>query len=73
LILALVEAGTLIRWRESRDDLAAFMETYLSLKNGITNPRLEAAVQEGRIFFVIKALLASILTLFTEISRNCWA
>jgi putative hydrolase of HD superfamily len=41
---------------KAEDDLAAFMEAYLALKNGITNPQLEAAVQEKRFFYRQKSV-----------------
>jgi putative hydrolase of HD superfamily len=38
------------------DDLAAFMEAYLALQNGISNAQLQAAVQEKRLFYREKTI-----------------
>jgi hypothetical protein len=38
------------------DDLAAFMEAYLALQNGISNSQLQAAVQEKRLFYREKTI-----------------
>jgi putative hydrolase of HD superfamily len=36
---------------KAADDLAAFMEAYLALENGISNPQLEVAVQDKRLLY----------------------
>ncbi|MGB9371837.1 MAG: HD domain-containing protein [Halobacteriota archaeon] len=36
---------------KAADDLAAFMEAYLALQNGISNPQLHAAVKEKQRFY----------------------
>ena len=41
---------------KAADDLAAFMEAYLALQNGISNPQLHAAVQEKRRFYREKTI-----------------
>jgi len=43
---------------KAADDLAAFMEAYLALQNGISNPQLHAAVQEKRRFYREKTIAA---------------
>ena len=41
---------------KAADDLAAFMEAYLALQNGISNSQLQAAVQEKRLFYRDKTI-----------------
>jgi putative hydrolase of HD superfamily len=41
---------------KAADHLAAFMEAYLALQNGISNPQLHAAVQEKRRFYREKTI-----------------
>jgi len=36
---------------KAADDLAAFMEAYLALQNGISNPQLHTAVREKQLFY----------------------
>jgi len=36
---------------KAADDLAAFMEAYLALQNGISNSQLQTAVQEKKLFY----------------------
>ncbi len=36
---------------KAADDLAAFMEAYLALQNGISNAQLRTAVQEKKLFY----------------------
>jgi putative hydrolase of HD superfamily len=36
---------------KAADDLAAFMEAYLALQNGIANPQLHTAVREKQLFY----------------------
>jgi hypothetical protein len=36
---------------KAADDLSAFMEAYLALQNGISNPQLQTAVQDKRRFY----------------------
>jgi putative hydrolase of HD superfamily len=42
---------------KAADDLAAFMEAYLALQNGISNSQLQTAVQEKRRFYRKRRLL----------------
>jgi putative hydrolase of HD superfamily len=41
---------------KAADDLAAFMEAYLALQNGISNPQLHTAVQDKRRFYREKTI-----------------
>ncbi|HYB59802.1 MAG TPA: HD domain-containing protein [Candidatus Acidoferrales bacterium] len=41
---------------KAADDLAAFMEAYLALQNGISNSQLQTAVQEKTAFYRKKAI-----------------
>jgi len=41
---------------KAADDLAAFMEAYLALQNGISNAQLQTAVQEKRLFYRDKTI-----------------
>jgi putative hydrolase of HD superfamily len=41
---------------KAADDLAAFMEAYLALQNGISNAQLQTAVQEKRLFYREKTI-----------------
>ena len=41
---------------KAADDLAAFMEAYLALQNGISNAQLQAAVQEKKLFYRDKTI-----------------
>ncbi len=41
---------------EAADDLAAFMEAYLALENGPSNPQLQKAVQEKEEFYYSKMI-----------------
>jgi putative hydrolases of HD superfamily len=41
---------------KAADDLAAFMEAYLALQNGISNSQLQAAVHEKRLFYRDKTI-----------------
>jgi putative hydrolase of HD superfamily len=41
---------------KAADDLAAFMEAYLALQNGISNAQLQAAVQEKKHFYCEKTI-----------------
>jgi len=41
---------------KAADDLAAFMEAYLALQNGISNSQLQTAVQEKQLFYREKTL-----------------
>jgi len=41
---------------KAADDLAAFMEAYLSLKNGISNSQLQTALQEKKQFYREKTI-----------------
>jgi putative hydrolase of HD superfamily len=41
---------------KAADDLAAFMEAYLALQNGISNPQLQTAVKEKRRFYREKTI-----------------
>ena len=41
---------------KAADDLAAFMEAYLALQNGISNAQLRTAVQEKKLFYRNKAI-----------------
>jgi putative hydrolase of HD superfamily len=41
---------------KAADDLAAFMEAYLALQNGISNSQLQTAVQEKRLFYREKTI-----------------
>jgi putative hydrolase of HD superfamily len=45
---------------KAADDLAAFMEAYLSLQNGISNPQLHTAVREKQLFYRDRTLPTSI-------------
>ncbi|MEI7826469.1 MAG: hypothetical protein WCI87_01540 [Euryarchaeota archaeon] len=45
--------GELIK---AADDLAAFMEAYLALQNGISNAQLQAAVREKQLFYRNKTI-----------------
>lgn len=58
---------------KAADDLAAFMEAYLALENGIANPQLQTAVQEERLFYRNKTIVTSILIRCTRvlISPEC--
>lgn len=42
--------------RVAADDLAAFMEAYLALQNGISNAQLQTAVQEKKRFYREKTI-----------------
>jgi hypothetical protein len=42
-------------WKAA-DDLAAFMEAYLALQNGISNSQLQTAVQEKKLFYRDKTI-----------------
>jgi len=41
---------------KAADDLAAFMEAYLALQNGISNAQLQAAVREKQLFYRNKTI-----------------
>jgi putative hydrolase of HD superfamily len=41
---------------KAADELAAFMEAYLALENGISNPQLQKAVQEKRLSYRNKTI-----------------
>ncbi|MEI7828057.1 MAG: hypothetical protein WCI87_09790, partial [Euryarchaeota archaeon] len=41
---------------KAADDLAAFMEAYLALQNGISNSQLQTAVQEKQLFYRGRAI-----------------
>ena len=41
---------------KAADDLAAFMEAYLALQNGISNAQLQAAVREKKLFYRQKTI-----------------
>ena len=41
---------------KAADDLAAFMEAYLALQNGISNSQLQTAVQEKKLFYREKTI-----------------
>jgi len=41
---------------KAADDLAAFMEAYLALQNGISNAQLQAAVEEKQLFYREKTI-----------------
>jgi len=41
---------------KAADDLAAFMEAYLALQNGISNSQLETAVHEKGLFYREKTI-----------------
>ncbi len=41
---------------KAADDLAAFMEAYLALQNGISNAQLQTAVQEKKLFYREKTI-----------------
>jgi len=41
---------------KAADDLAAFMEAYLALQNGISNEQLQTAVQEKQLFYREKTI-----------------
>jgi len=41
---------------KAADDLAAFMEAYLALQNGISNAQLQAAVQEKKLSYRDKTI-----------------
>ena len=41
---------------KAADDLAAFMEAYLALQNGISNSQLQTAVQEKQLFYREKTI-----------------
>jgi len=41
---------------KAADDLAAFMEAYLALQNGISNAQLQTAVQEKKLFYHEKTI-----------------
>jgi putative hydrolase of HD superfamily len=41
---------------KAADDLAAFMEAYLALQNGISNAQLQTAVQEKKLFYRKKTI-----------------
>jgi putative hydrolase of HD superfamily len=45
--------GELIK---TADDLAAFMEAYLALQNGISNAQLQSAVRENSLFYRNKTI-----------------
>jgi putative hydrolase of HD superfamily len=45
--------GEIVR---AADDLAAFMEAYLALQNGISNSQLQTAVQEKTVFYREKVI-----------------
>lgn len=52
---------------KAADDLAAFMEAYLALENGISNPQLQVAVQENRLFYRNKTIAGVNLDKVTKI------
>jgi putative hydrolase of HD superfamily len=41
---------------KAADDLAAFMEAYLALQNGISNSQLQTAVQDKKLFYREKTI-----------------
>jgi hypothetical protein len=49
-------AGKTVTLVKAADDLAAFMEAYLALQNGISNSQLQAAVQEKKLFYREKTI-----------------
>ena len=55
---------------KAADDLAAFMEAYLALKNGISNPQLQKAVEERNYLIATRRLQAPILASCTKSSSN---
>jgi len=52
---------------KTADDLAAFIEAYLALQNGISNAQLQTAVQEKQLFYRERRVQALTLTTYTRI------